>query len=89
MEDVEARAEEWEVDSALYVGAVLGQFPERLDGVVVSRSDAAEAAARVLTPTGPIIVGCDVARFGRDKTVVVSRQGPVAGSSGSRAAATR
>ena len=77
-EDVEARAEEWEVDSALYVGAVLGQFPERLDGVVISRSDAAEAAARVLTPTGPVILGCDVARFGRDKTVVVSRQGPVA-----------
>ena len=78
IDDVEARAEEWEEDSALYVGAVLGQFPERLDDVVVSRREAAEAAARSLTPTGPVIVGCDVARFGRDRTVVVRRQGPVA-----------
>ncbi len=78
IDDVEARAEEWEEHSPLYVGAVLGRFPEKLDDVIVSRKDAAEAAARVLTPTGPVIVGCDVARFGRDKTVVVSRQGPVA-----------
>ena len=32
-------------------------------------------AKRSLKPDGPVIVACDVARYGRDKTIVVRRQG--------------
>ena len=37
-----------------------------------------KAAQRSLRAEGDVVVACDVARFGRDRTVVVRRQGPVA-----------
>ena len=78
LRDIEDRKEEWGADSPLYVGSVLGKFPDNLDEVVVPLLAATEAAKRELTPEGPVVLGCDVARFGHDKTVVVRRQGPVA-----------
>ena len=77
-EDIEDRKEEWGEDSALYIGSVLGEFPENLDGIVVPLVHATQAARRRLEPEGPVVLGCDVARYGHDKTVVVRRQGPVA-----------
>ena len=77
-QDIDDRKEDWGEESALYVGSVLGEFPDNLDGVVVPLWAATEAAKREATPAGPVTVACDVARFGRDKTVVVRRQGPVA-----------
>ena len=77
-EDIADRREEWGENSALYIGGVLGQFPEELEDVFVPLRDATEAALRTLEPAGPVVLGCDVARFGQDLTVVVRRQGPVA-----------
>ena len=77
-EDVDDRKEEWGEDSALYQGSVLGVFPDNLEDVVVPLWAATAAARREFKPDGPVIVGCDVARFGHDKTVVIRRQGPVA-----------
>ena len=77
-EDADDRKEEWGEDSPLYIGGVLGKFPDNLDDIVVSLSKATEAARRELRAEGDVVVACDVARFGRDKTVVVRRQGPVA-----------
>ena len=55
---------------------MLGQFPENLeDMIVVPLHAAREAAARETEPDGPVVVACDVARFGKDKTVVVRQQG--------------
>jgi phage terminase large subunit len=76
--DIADRKEEWGEESAEYVGGVLGEFPDNLEFVVVPLSAATEAARRGLAAEGPVVVACDVARFGRDKTVVVQRQGPVA-----------
>ena len=56
----------------------MGRFPDNLKFVVVPLSAATEAARRELTAAGPVVVACDVARFGQDKTVVMRRQGPVA-----------
>ena len=39
---------------------------------------ATEAALRRLEPAGRVVLGCDVARYGQARTVVVRRQGPVA-----------
>ena len=78
LQDISDRKEEWGEESALYIGSVLGEFPDNLETVVVPLLKATEAAKRELTPEGPVVLGCDVARFGHDKTVVVRRQGPVA-----------
>ena len=77
-EDIDDRREEWGEESPLYVGSVLGKFPDNLDDVVVPLWAATEAARRELTSEGPVVLACDVARFGHDKTVVIRRQGPVA-----------
>ena len=77
-EDIADRREEWGENSALYIGGVLGQFPEELEDVFVPLKAATEAALRTLEPAGPVVLGCDVARYGQDLTVVVRRQGPVA-----------
>ena len=74
-EDVQDRKDEWGEESALYVGGVLGQFPDNLDEMMVPLRAATEAARRDLQADGPVIVACDVARHGRDKTVVTRRQG--------------
>ena len=77
-QDIADRKAEWGDDHSLYQGAVLARFPDNRDDVVVPLFAATEAARRDLRPEGPVVLGCDVARFGHDKTVVVRRQGPVA-----------
>ena len=77
-QDIADRKAEWGEEHSLYQGAVLARFPDNREDVVVPLFAATEAARRDLAPRGPVILGCDVARFGRDRTVVVSRQGPVA-----------
>ncbi len=77
-EDVADRKEEWGEGSPQFIGGVLGQFPEGLEDVFVPLKAATEAAVRALEPSGPVVLGCDVARHGQDLTVVVRRQGPVA-----------
>ena len=77
-QDIEDRKDEWGEDSALYIGSVLGEFPDNMDDVVVPLWAATEAAKREMEPEGPVVVACDVARFGHDKTVIIRRQGPVA-----------
>jgi len=77
-EDVADRLEEWGEGNPLYIAGVLGKFPDSLDDTIVPLSDANAARARVSHGEGPRIVAVDVARYGRDKTVVVRRQGNVA-----------
>ena len=77
-EHVADRKAEWGRSDAMYVGGVLGRFPDNLDDAVVTLRDATDAAERSLQPAGDIVVACDVSRFGQAKTVVVRRQGPVA-----------
>lgn len=77
-QDIADRRAEWGEKSPLYVAAVLAEFPSNLDTVVVPLSAATEAARRELAPEGPVVLGCDVARYGHDKTVVMRREGSVA-----------
>ena len=76
--DMENHKREWGEDSSMYIGSVLGQFPENLDEMVVPLSAARAAAERELEPEGEVIVACDVAHKGHDHTVVIRRQGGVA-----------
>ena len=73
--DIDDRKLDWGEDSDSYINSVLGEFTENPDSVVVPLSVAREAAERHIEPEGEVIVACDVARGGNDKTVVVRRQG--------------
>ena len=76
--DMENHKREWGEDSSMYIGSVLGEFPENLDERVVPLSAARAAAERELEAEGAVIVACDVAHKGHDHTVVMRRQGGVA-----------
>lgn len=78
MQDVEDRRNEWGEESPMYRGAVLGEFPDELDDALLPLWMVRQATEREAIAEGEVIVACDVARFGRDKTVVARRQGPVA-----------
>lgn len=73
--DVENRKAEWGEESPLYQSGVLGEFPEGVDDAVVPRWAVERAAGASVEPSGKVVVACDVARFGRDRTVAVLRQG--------------
>lgn len=64
----------WWLPTADFQGRVLGQFPTQADEQVVPRGWLDRLAALPLTAHVPEI-GCDVARFGKDRTTIVRRQG--------------
>jgi hypothetical protein len=53
------------------------QFPSQTDDAVVSLGDLEEAQRRSLEPSLPLVVACDVARYGSDATVIATRTGNV------------
>ena len=73
--DVADREQEWGADSSLYRGSVLGEFVEDLADVILPLSILQQSLHNEVTPEGETTVGCDVARFGKDKTIVALRQG--------------
>jgi hypothetical protein len=77
VEQIEERRRDWGKDSPMYLASIMGQFPDNLDDAVVSRALLQAAVLRTLTPDvgNEVILSCDVARFGADKTVVYRRQG--------------
>jgi phage terminase large subunit len=76
--NIEQRKVEWGEQSPMYLASVLAKFPDSLDDTIVPLWAAVEAANRTATAEGNVILACDVARFGQDRTVVVERQGDVA-----------
>lgn len=72
---VEERRQLWGEDSPAYHVRVLGEFPAASDDTVCPLSTVEAAQARRLEPGEPVVVGCDVARFGSDETVISVRHG--------------
>jgi len=64
-------------NSPNYRVRVLGEFPEADADTVVPIEFAQSAIGREIVPTGPVVWGLDVARFGGDRSVLVKRQGGV------------
>lgn len=81
-QDIAERAEEWGVDSPMFRASVLAEFPDDLDDAIVNVQSANQAVLVQLEPSGPAILGVDVARFGEDATVFYRRQGAVARKAG-------
>lgn len=64
--------------SPVYAVRVLGEFPAQAEDAVVSLADVEEAQRRECKPDkSPLVVACDVARYGDDETVIATRQGDV------------
>lgn len=75
---VEERRRRWGETSPIYQSKVLGEFPEVSQDALISPRLVTEAINRTLEARGPVELGVDVARFGRNETVIYRRQGPVA-----------
>ena len=73
---IDERREEWGETSPVYRVRVLGEFPESATNALVSLADLDTARARTAAPAGPPRLGCDVARYGDDASVIIVREGP-------------
>ena len=78
VQDIERHRQDWGEDHPLFVATVYGVWPVNLGGGVVPEMEAVAAIKRMLEPGAPVVVACDVASTGMDKTVVVRRDGGVA-----------
>src|SRR5262249_59664014 len=56
---------------------IAAEFPSESDDVVVSLGELEAARGRRLEPGWPLVLACDVARFGLDSTVLAVRHGNV------------
>lgn len=67
-------------DSDFYRMRVLGEFPRAAESSFINSNDIQEAIERTIPISEyrhyPVLVGADIARFGDDKTIFVTRQGP-------------
>jgi len=80
-EYIERMKKKYGEDSNIYKVRVLGEFPTEEEDTIIALPWAEASAQRTITLTDeqkrePIYIGCDVARFGNDKTIIVVRQGP-------------
>lgn len=62
-------------DSAVYQVRVLGKFATSSEDTVCSLAEVEAAQERVVPRHEPVVIGCDVARFGSDETVIAVRRG--------------
>jgi phage terminase large subunit len=63
------------INSNIYRVRVLGQFPKGEDDSILDIDLVREAMVREGAPTGVIEGGCDVARYGNDRTEIYIRKG--------------
>lgn len=69
--------EQWHYQpTAYFQGRVLGEFPTQADQQVIPKSWLKSMPVR--DPVGPYEIGCDIARFGDDRTTIITRRGPCA-----------
>ena len=80
---VEERRQVWGRDSEMFRARVLGEFPDRGEENLIAISDIDDATyppGEVPAPSGryePVVIGVDVARFGPDRSVLLTRRGDV------------
>jgi hypothetical protein len=72
---VEDKRRQWGESSALYLAKVRGQFPEVGGDGLLSPAITRAAMTRRWAPGVPVRIGVDVARFGRDRSVLALRRG--------------
>ena len=72
---VEDKRALWGDDSPMWQVRVLGEFPSIADDQIIGLAAIEAAHARDTAPGTPVVVACDVARYGSDETVIAVRRG--------------
>lgn len=69
---VEDRIKDWGKDDPRYFAKVLGEFPDHSENTLFSQTTIAKGIDTEIEKDAdePVILGCDIARFGVDKTTV-------------------
>jgi hypothetical protein len=62
-------------ESPLWAVRVLGEFARQPDDSIIALAALEAAQVREREKTAPVVIGCDVARFGSDETVIALRHG--------------
>ncbi len=75
---VRERYVDWTPESPLYEAKVRANFPQIGDDNLIPIHWIEAAVNRNLTPTYPSELAADIARYGMDETVIMTRAGPVA-----------
>ena len=75
---VETQRRRWHEGSSIWQSKIEAEFPDETEDGLFKLTDIAAARTRELEPERPVQLACDVARFGKDETVVIRRQGNVA-----------
>lgn len=65
----------WGEDSPMWQVRVLGEFPTIADDQIIGLAAIEEAQARTAEHGEPVVIACDVARYGSDETVIAVRRG--------------
>lgn len=68
-------AEIWGVDSPIYIARCVGDFPTMEGDVLIPYAWLSDADESEVAMPGPKVVSCDVARYGRDRTVILYGEG--------------
>jgi hypothetical protein len=74
---VEERAKRWGTTSPIYQSKVLGEFPDVSDDTLIEPRFVTAAIEKQLEAKGVSELGVDVARYGRNESVIYHRIGPV------------
>ena len=75
---VEDKLKKWGENSPLFIAKCKGEFPEEGADTLIPLSWIEAARRHELPSVGPVTLAVDVARYGKDETIIVHRQGPVA-----------
>lgn len=76
---VEEMKVKWGEESPLYRAKIEGEFPDTSENALIPMGWLRAAVNREgVAPGEPITLGCDIARYGADETVIVERRGDVA-----------
>jgi len=67
--------EQWGVDSPVYIARCIGDFPTMEGDVLIPYAWLSDAEDLEFAAPGPRVVSCDVARYGRDRTVILCGEG--------------
>jgi len=68
---------EWGETSPAYIARCIGDFPDTADDVLIPYHWVTEAFDREEGAGGARVIACDVARYGRDRTVIIGGEGGV------------
>lgn len=68
-------ADEYGIESAFYQGRVAGMFPDQGDDTLIPLWAIEDAMDRSNEPGEPVVIGCDVARFGSNESSITVLEG--------------